>query len=105
MPQQPVDPKREGVKATSILWEEPPIYREDDKWFGPPGAFIGNPTGESWRLCCPGCGECGSPRLKAKWTATEGDFADVATLTLSPSIAKSCCGWHGYLTKGVFTQS
>lgn len=99
------DPKRTGVKASLIPWNSPPMECPDGRWFGPPGAFmdlvdIGLPN--KWVLCCPGCGELGSPRKGASWTATKGSFADVTTLTLRPSIAKSCCGWHGYLNSGVF---
>jgi hypothetical protein len=99
-----IDPKRTGVKASVIPWAEPPMELKDHRWHGPPGAFIqGAELGpNSWCLCCPGCGELGSPREGAKWTATSGSFEDVTTLTLSPSIQKSCCGWHGYLRGGVF---
>lgn len=98
------DPKRTGVKASMIPWTEPPLDLVNDRWHGPHGAFIKRlPTDASnYLLCCPGCGETGSPRIGAKWTATQGSFDDVTTLTLSPSIAKSCCGWHGFLRNGVF---
>lgn len=62
---------------------------------------------------CPGCGEPlsldfvrerpGHPR----WNVSGGDPAKPETLSLSPSIlhdpSKGACGWHGYLTNGVFT--
>lgn len=100
-----VDPKRTGVKASMIPFTEPPMYyNERNRLCGPLGAFLERvPTNEnSWILCCPGCGEAGSPREGARWQCTEGSFDDVTTLTLAPSIAKSCCGWHGYLKNGVF---
>lgn len=102
--EQPIDPKRTGVKATMIAFTEPPMYYENDRLHGPLGAFLDRVGTDpnNWILCCPGCGQAGSPRDGAHWTAEQGSFADVSTLTLSPSIAKSCCGWHGYLKNGVF---
>jgi hypothetical protein len=96
------DKQRTGIKASMIPWNEPPLYIDKGLWFGPPGAFIENTNPDNWRLCCPGCGQVGSPRDGAKWTVESGSWADVTTLTLFPSIAKSCCGWHGYLKNGVF---
>lgn len=91
-----------GIKASMINWTEPPMELIGDRWYGPPGAFINGTTLKSWRLCCPGCGELGSPRDGQSWKEDSGSFADVSTLTLTPSILKSCCGWHGYLINGVF---
>lgn len=92
-----------SVKASMIPFTEPPMHYVNDRLHGPPGAFLEHTSWpSSWVLCCPGCGEAGSPRDGQKWTATEGSFEDVTTLTLTPSIAKSCCGWHGYLRNGVF---
>lgn len=100
----PKDPKRTGVKASMILFIEPPMECLDGRWYGPPGAFLDRhgTDGSNWMLCCPGCGEVGSPRDGQQWTAVVGSFFDVATLTLTPSILKNCCGWHGYLKAGVF---
>jgi hypothetical protein len=81
------------------------LHLSDSRWHGPPGAFIEmDPpnSGTSWRLCCPSCGELGSPRDGQTWQVLGGSWADVATLTLTPSILKNCCGWHGYLVNGVF---
>jgi hypothetical protein len=97
-----IDPKRTGVKATMIPWTEPPMELVNDRWHGPLGAFIQSGAPEHWTLCCPGCGELGSPRDGAVWSVTSGSWDDVSTLTLSPSIAKNCCGWHGFLRHGVF---
>ena len=98
-----VDPKRTGVKAQRIKWQEPPMYLENDRWHGPLGAMIAGDRGDGLGLiCCPGCGEVGAARDGAKWRATSGSHDDVTTLTLEPSIQKSCCGWHGYLRNGVF---
>ncbi len=98
------DPKRTGIKASLVAWTEPPMELISDKWHGPLGAFV-DKVGigpSSWILCCPGCGQMGSPNTGATWQATGGSFEDVTTLTLNPSIAKNCCGWHGYLRNGVF---
>lgn len=102
-----IDPKRSGVKASRIPWTVPPMFLVPGlggRWHGPPGAFISTVAGKEdhWTLCCPGCGELGSPKDGAKWTVTAGSWIDVTTMTLVPSIAKSCCGWHGYLRNGVF---
>lgn len=94
----------DGVKASMILWTEPPMYVKGDRWHGPPGAFIQKQgiNGTNWTLCCPSCGELGTPREGATWEIKTGSFDDVTGLSLWPSIAKSCCGWHGYLQNGVF---
>lgn len=60
---------------------------------------------------CPGCGRFGGIRVgftskpvSPGWLLTAGAPADPVTWTLRPSIlCKGCCGWHGYLTQGVFT--
>lgn len=59
---------------------------------------------------CPGCRAIGSLPTKGPraWTVVEGDVSRPESLTLSPSILHDSptvggrCGWHGYLTKGVF---
>ena len=91
----------ESVRATRIRWTEPPMYLVNDQWRGPPGAIILQSDG-SFVLCCPGCGKAGSGRDGARWSVVSGSWDDVSTLSLSPSIQKSCCGWHGYLTLGRF---
>ena len=98
-----IAPRPPGVKATRIEWTEPPMMCVGGRWRGPPGALIVQSDG-SFVLCCPGCGEAGTGRDGAKWEAVSGSFADVSRLTLKPSIQKSCCGWHGFLTFGVFEQ-
>jgi Family of unknown function (DUF6527) len=63
-------------------------------------------------LCfaCPGCGNIGNikvgspkPEPSPSWNIVAGSVADLEHLTLTPSIlCKGCCGWHGWLVKGVF---
>lgn len=60
---------------------------------------------------CPGCGQWGGvqafppPKKPEGWEIVRGTLDDPTTLTLSPSIhCQGCCGWHGYLTDGVFTS-
>jgi hypothetical protein len=60
---------------------------------------------------CPGCGRfggigiCYGANVPNAWLLVEGNKNDPTTWTLSPSIrCVGCCGWHGYLTKGVFTS-
>jgi len=107
-----IDPKRSGVKASLQAWGEPTFHlldcgQERQRWFGPPGAFahLSIKDGQiSYALACPGCGQLGGPNKGANWTVEAGSIEDPLTLTLRPSIAKSCCGWHGYLTDGVFNS-
>lgn len=57
-----------------------------------------------WLLACPGCGRISAmrvgnpkPQKSPSWKLKDGK-------TLTPSInCTGCCGWHGYLTNGVFT--
>ena len=60
---------------------------------------------------CPGCGSKSFLALdgenpEPRWTVTAGDLQKPETVTLSPSIfhtkERGGCGWHGYLTAGVF---
>ena len=59
---------------------------------------------------CPGCGQFGAipvghpkPENSPSWDIVAGSPADATTLTLAPSIhCVGCCGWHGFLTAGVF---
>lgn len=62
-------------------------------------------------FACPGCGEHSGLYLHPvdpgvpRWRVTAGEATRAEGLTLSPSIhhAVARCGWHGYLTNGVFT--
>lgn len=99
------DPKRTGVKAVASDWTEPPMELIDDKWHAPPGTMIrrgDNGAFAGFLIACPGCGQIGGARDGAKWDVVSGSVEDVTTLSLSPSILKGCCGWHGYLRNGVF---
>src|SRR6185312_12534615 len=107
----PVDPKRTGVKAREIPAFPEPID-EQARYFGRPGDMIRslrhNARGLTWGflIACPGCGQFGAvpifPAEGPRWEVTEGAADDVTTLTLSPSVLKHCCGWHGHLKRGVF---
>jgi hypothetical protein len=69
-----------------------------------------NDAGEiiGFMLACPGCGSWGGiqfvadEHFKNPWRVTGGSVNDVTTLTVRNSILVHCCGWHGYLNKGVF---
>ncbi len=105
-----VDPKRTGVKAREV----PDMGRADERarFCGEPGdmvrAYRHNATDLLWgfNVACPGCGQFAAvptfPTEGARWEVTGGSVEDVTTLTLSPSILKDCCGWHGHLRAGVF---
>jgi hypothetical protein len=59
-------------------------------------------------IACPGCGVVHSVAvgvqlsLRETWTVVAGDLRDVTTLSLSPSLTFSCCGWMGWLKQGIF---
>ncbi len=86
-----------------------------DDWpdYAEPGlGAIFAPTEEGCALhhTCPGCGHfggigiCFGEKKEHCWKLVSGDKTDPTTWTLAPSIfCKGCCGWHGYLTNGVFT--
>ena len=67
-------------------------------------------TVEDLAIACPGCGRRSSlplvPGYQSRWTVTAGNVRDPSSLTLAPSIFHRVedggCGWHGYLTQGVF---
>lgn len=91
------------------------IVDDIDTSNGQPGdvevhAMEGRVWGYGYR--CAGCGErsylaIDPEQPHPRWTVTEGDVERPDTVTLSPSILHSTalggCGWHGYLTRGVFT--
>lgn len=91
--------------------------RTDDAWpesgYTTPGAvFIDHEKayGQSVLFACPGCGRMGSIRAThpksddpPSWDIVEGKLTEPEGLTLAPSIhCVGCCGWHGFLRKGVF---
>jgi len=106
-----IDSKRSGVRAVRVTWGA--LEWRDDRgwagggWYGEPGSMVplvGAVGIAGYLIACPGCGRLGGPKEGARWEVTAGNPADVTTLTVRPSIAKDCCGWHGYLTNGVFTS-
>lgn len=64
-------------------------------------------------FACPGCGSKSYLALDEenpppRWSVTAGDIRKPDAVSLSPSIlhdrSKGGCGWHGYLTRGIFTS-
>ncbi len=102
-----VDTKR-TVKATVAVHDDWPEYVAP----GECSIFIPTDVGCSLMHGCPGCGKFGNITIgfsskpeSPSWLLTAGDKNDPATWTLAPSIfCKGCCGWHGYLTNGVFVS-
>lgn len=102
MVKPPVDKERE-TKAIPVEFND-----EEISGYGIPGSVQANP--EFLIIACPGCGHVsgitiGNPKPKKSpsWCVAEGNINDVTTITLRPSInCIGCCGWHGYLTRGVF---
>ena len=106
LPSLTTDPKRTGVKAYRC--EDIMIHDEAT----PLGACLYVPSdGRLW-FGCPGCQRNGAircdyqkPADSPSWFVSSGDLEKPETLTLSPSInCVGCCGWHGYLTNGVFVS-
>lgn len=67
---------------------------------------------EGYGYACVGCGSrswlaIGADNPHPRWSVTAGAATKPETVTLSPSILHAAerggCGWHGYLTAGVFT--
>ena len=98
-----VDAKRTNLPAKAVQFESDPVgdYHE-------PGSYEIAGTSHVL-LACPGCGYVTGMRIgferkperSPSWLAT---LEDDDTLTLEPSInCVSCCGWHGYLKRGLFT--
>lgn len=78
-----------------------------------PGAFTyqRNHAGVIYLMaaCCPGCGRQGGMQLYHKGIAkpNQGESwewdENIEEPTLKPSVnCEGCCGWHGYLRKGVW---
>jgi hypothetical protein len=107
-PAYPVDPKR--TVAATVMTE--------DFWDGqhPPGAsrrmWPDDHGSGQLAFACPGCCRAGTiqtgqpkPQTTPSWAVVAGTIDDPKTLTLSPSIhCVGCCGWHGYLTNGVYVS-
>ncbi len=107
-----IDPRR-TVAATPHDWD---AWDADDcPQYGEPGRCAmmraeHDTTGDHLMLACPGCGQFAPIRVSSpkraespSWAIIAGSAADVATLSLTPSVhCVGCCGWHGYLTAGVF---
>lgn len=70
--------------------------------------FEGGDVGHAM-IKCPGCGREGGQHLRKPGTPHPPDRAswEISGLpdkpTLKPSVnCEGCCGWHGYLTDGVW---
>lgn len=108
----PVDAKRtvKAVQFEGCHGDDGCEYPE----YGEPGLACRYPAMPNHLLhTCPGCGRFGAIRAEhpkpagpeSSWDIVTGTLDDVTTLTLAPSIhCKGCCGWHGFLTNGVFTS-
>ena len=100
------DPKRTNLKAVKLNeWPDElddnlgpgSCYRVDELRFG---------------FTCPGCGRFGAikaanpkPAESPSWLIKSGSLDEPTSLTLEPSInCIGCCGWHGYLTNGLFVS-
>lgn len=98
-----VDPKRTGVKAKRTVFDLVDGLFPD---YAEPGAY--ELRDGHMMLSCPGCGRVsgmsvGNPKpvKSPSWLL----MGDPNTPTLAPSInCVGCCGWHGYLTDGVYAS-
>lgn len=85
-----------------------------DSGFAPGDVVLIRAEGQpvaSYCFGCPGCGArsilyIGTGPAGHTWHVTEGDAAQPDGVTLRASILhdpqRGGCGWHGYLTRGVF---
>lgn len=114
---------------TNVAAREIPDWPEhadaQARFHGQPGdmmrTFNADGSLNGFLIACPNCGVFGALGINSKqanWTVAKGltnvggvtldagpgDLNDVTTLSLTPSILKRCCGWHGYLRRGVFEQ-
>jgi len=102
-----VDPKR-TCKAIQAAPDDPKLQPREFEYTEP--GLARRLGGDHLLFACPGCGRTGAIRAanpkpgdSPSWDIASGSLDDVTTLTLSPSInCVGCCGWHGYLTGGVF---
>lgn len=96
--------KNRTVNASQFIWQD-----ADFPEYGEPGQS-GMLYNTVIMIACPGCGKFGSmsvdvikPTQSPSWQIVKGVKEDVTSLSLIPSInCTGCCGWHGYLTDGVF---
>jgi Family of unknown function (DUF6527) len=96
-----------GHPQPPFYFSEPTEAQKSPMLYGPPGAFtsiaVMEPTKRvRFTICCPGCGK--RVGVRDTWAVLAGSIEDVTTLTLDPSLKFACCGWHGYLKNGVFSQ-
>lgn len=102
-PRRTVPAKLRGVEALDGSFDPGDVTLMVDE----PGG-----TTTAWGFGCPGCGgacilHLGTGPEGHTWRVTAGDASKPETATLAPSIHHTSqyggCGWHGYLTAGVFT--
>jgi hypothetical protein len=109
-PRPPVDKRRTDLKAVRTVFALEdgclPEYAAPGG-YEPRPDYLLEPAPDYLLLACPGCGRVsgmtvGDPKPAAKpsWRITGLPDA----VTLEPSIdCRGCCGWHGFLTRGVYT--
>lgn len=100
-----LDRKRTDLPATMATFEPADGCFPE---YAAPGSVELRHDAQTLMMACPGCGRVsgmsvGNPKPPngngATWLMTGG----FPLITLSPSInCVGCCGWHGYLTGGVF---
>ena len=100
------------IAAKPLDWDEWYIECPTHGEPGSAGMFLKyhDSTGDHLMFACPGCGQFSPIRVGVdkpsdapSWCVTTGRVDDVKSLSLVPSIhSKYCCGWHGYLTDGIF---
>lgn len=104
-----VDPKRVTKLVLCQEWEgkTPHVHCTIQE----PGLGVWDAETDCLFFACPGCGKVGAVRVGMKekparspsWQLMEGDPVNPSSWSLMPSIhCIGCCGWHGWLTKGVF---
>lgn len=102
----PPDPRRTvAAVRVATLWHPDGGYVDS----AGPGEYTLNERVDGLlMLACPGCGRVsgmsvGNPKPDNRNGATWLLFGDPDRLTLNPSVnCVGCCGWHGWVTDGVF---
>ena len=96
-----IDARRTGLKATLAS------LRDLDGGFveyAQPGDISPEQPAPGYlMLACPGCGRVSGMRVGDSAGLGSPSWLFTAGPTLHPSInCVGCCGWHGWLTNGVF---
>lgn len=103
------DPTRSGLRAVPL----PPDTLHTHSDHGGVATWVSDGVQIGVFLACPGCGWVSAmragdikPAHTPSWRVAFGSLYQPTGMSLRPSInCVGCCGWHGWLTRGVFHTS